>query len=251
MSYNFEEILKDLKEKISKLLKEKISKSEIKYEDVKECVKECLKKYKELGFEIGKILKSASKSLDKEEEKRSIERLYKSLYFETIGEELNKKAIQGEIKFNDFKEYIEKYKDLGFEIERILECAAKNAKGEEKEKMWNLYKSFSHTNVSELAEKLRGIGYGLRENSSIYERFYDKEKKKLKGIVYRIMELTRLGKREEVYFTLLHEFQGGEFPWELSRAFNPIYPDDIFKIFIYSFLSGIIGEKETKGGEES
>ncbi len=235
MSYNFEEILKDLEKKISK--------GEIKYENLVECVE----KYKELACKIREILKSASERLNKEE-KNKIEELYKNLYFEVIAEELNKRVIQGEVKFDEFKEYIEKYKNLSFKIEKILEYATKSAEESEKEKIWKLYKEFLHKNVSDLPDKLRNIGYSLRENSSIYERFYDKEKKKLKGIVYRIIELTRLGKREEVYFTLLHEFQGVEFPFLLARAFNPIYPDDIFKIFIYSFLSGIIGEKETEGG---
>ncbi len=167
-----------------------------------------------------------------------------SYNFDEILNNLKEKISKNEINYKDFNECMKKYRELGSELQKILEYAAKNAE-EEKEKIWGLYKSFSHTNTSELADKLRGIGYSLRENSTIYERFYDKEKKKLKGIVYRIMELTRLGKRDEVYFTLIHEFQGVEFPFLLARAFNPIYPDDIFKIFVYSFLSGIIGEKET------
>lgn len=38
-------------------------------------------------------------------------------------------------------------------------------------------------------------------NKEVYERFYDKEKKVPKGIVYRILELTRLGKREEAFIS--------------------------------------------------
>jgi len=150
---------------------------------------------------------------------------------------------------DDFKRVVKEYKDLSIEIQEILEYAYKNETGKNKEKFYKLYQSFSLENAGKLAEKLRDIGFELKKNNDIYKRFYDKDKKRSKGIAYRIMELTRLGKRSEVFFTLLNEFQGAYFPNELAYAFNPIYPDELFKIFIYSFLSGILGETK-EGGEE-
>ncbi|MCM8806523.1 MAG: hypothetical protein ABIN23_07200 [candidate division WOR-3 bacterium] len=166
-----------------------------------------------------------------------------------IIEFLKNKIRSNEIKYEDFENVVKKYKDLSLKIQEFLEYAYKNSKDENKEKLYKLYKKFSLQNTGEIVEKLREIGFALKNNEKIYERFYDSEKKKPKGISYRIMELTRLGKREEVFFTLLNEFQGENFPKLLSDAFNPVYSDELFKTFIYSFLSGILGEKE-QGGEE-
>lgn len=158
--------------------------------------------------------------------------------------ELEGKIKNNQINYEDFKKVIEEYKKLSFEIQKILEYAYKNARGKDKEKLYELYQNFSLENAGKLAEKLRNIGFELKNNKDLYERFYDKKKKSPKGITYRIMELTRLGKKSEVFFTLLNEFQGAYFPKELAHAFNPVYPDELFKTFIYSFLSGILGEKE-------
>ncbi|MGC8778253.1 MAG: hypothetical protein ACP5Q4_06200, partial [Candidatus Caldatribacteriaceae bacterium] len=73
---------------------------------------------------------------------------------------------------------------------------------------------------------------------------YDRDKKQPRGSAYRILELTRLGKRDEVFFSLLNVFQGTEISPDLARAFNPVYPDDLFRVFIYSFLSGLLGPQE-------
>jgi len=167
---------------------------------------------------------------------------------------LQEKIKNNDIKYDDFEKAVEAHRKLSFDIQKILEYASKYSEGKDKDKLLKLYRDFSNLNTSEIVEKLRDIGYRMRtKNKEVYERFYDKDKRKPTGIAYRIIQLTRLGKRDEVFSTLLHEFQGNEFPKELAMAFNPVYPDEIFKVFIYSFLSGILGEtkkKKEEGGEE-
>ena len=105
-------------------------------------------------------------------------------------------------------------------------------------------------NISNMTEKLTKYGYGLR-NSEVYKRFYNIDKKSPEGIVFRLLELVRLGKRDEAFYVILREFSTAqeEIGLYLVKAFNPIYPDDIFKTFIYSFLSGLLGKKLEKGGK--
>lgn len=142
----------------------------------------------------------------------------------------------------EFKEILETLSDLKFKLQDIFEYAWRVSKGEKKEEFRKLYYKLTNDNLSEMCDKLRSYGYILRRENDIFEKFYDKEKKKPKGITYRIIELTRLGKRDEVFFALLNLFQGKEINILLARVFNPIYSDEMFKIFIYSFLSGILGE---------
>jgi len=169
--------------------------------------------------------------------------------FDKVLTDLKEDVKQNKVMNEKFKTAIKLYYDLGFEIQKIIEYAFKYTQSDEKDNLYKLFREFSLKNSGELYERLRNIGLGLKKNKEVYERFYDNDKKRPKGISYRIMELTRLGKREEVLFTLLNEFQGAYFPQELATAFNPIYSDELFKTFVYSFLSGILGETKDGGVE--
>lgn len=96
--------------------------------------------------------------------------------FDEIKKTLEEAILQNQIEFKTFAQAVSSYKKLGFELEKILEWAVNNAKGEDKIKLWGLYKEFSLQNISELCEWLRWYGESLR-NSKVYERFFDKEKK--------------------------------------------------------------------------
>lgn len=63
---------------------------------------------------------------------------------------------------------------------------------------------------------------------------------------YRLLEQTRAGKRDDVYYGFLRIFVAAKesFPLDLVEAFKPYYSDEIFKVFIFTFLSGIIGEEQ-------
>jgi len=162
--------------------------------------------------------------------------------FDEIKKELMKRIKENAIEFSTFQKAIEAYKDLGFELEKILEYAANEAKEEDKKKLWELYKVIARKNIAELCDRLRVYGENLK-NSKVYERFYDKEKRMPNSITFRALELTRLGKRDEVFCIILREFvtsqqQVGE---NLANAFNPRYSIETFKTLIYSFFSGLLG----------
>ncbi|MCX7942693.1 MAG: hypothetical protein N2516_06320 [Dictyoglomaceae bacterium] len=166
--------------------------------------------------------------------------------------EERKKSILTNIKENklnleEIRNLIEDYKKTGLDIQKLIEYAIKSAEGKTKEELEKLYDSFFKQNVSFLCDKLATYGYALR-GREVYERFYNKEKNTPEGVVYRILELTRLGKREEVFHILLREFISAkeEISSYLTEAFNTKYSLDSFKVLIYSFLSGLLGQY--KGG---
>ncbi len=162
--------------------------------------------------------------------------------FEEIKKDLMEHINQNKIEASLFRKAVDDYKKIGFELEKILEYGIKNAKGKDKRELEKLHNDISLQNVSELCDRLRNYGEGLR-GSAVYERFYDKEKKMPKGLTFRLLELTRMGKRDEVFYIILREFANAqqEINQNLVKAFNPRYSIESFKTLIYSFLSGLLG----------
>ncbi len=159
------------------------------------------------------------------------------------GELLNyfqEKIQNNQINYEEFKKAVDEYKKLALHIEKILEFVAKNSTGEQKEKIWNLYYDFSKKNISEINDSLNKLGYALQKDEkykNVVKAFQDQS--------FRIIEKTRHVLRSEVEYMIMRIFVANkkEMPTLLAKAFNPIYPDEIFKTFMYSFLSGILGEK--------
>ncbi len=151
-----------------------------------------------------------------------------------------------QINSEDFERAVKEYKDLSIEIQDILEYAYKNAKGKEKDELYDLYQNFSLENAGKMVEKLRGLGYSLRNDNN-----YRNVVSALSDQAFRIMERTRHAQRSEVQYMITRIFVANkkEIPLLLTKAFNPIYSDELFKTFIYSFLSGILEEKTKEGGE--
>ncbi|MFY9303667.1 hypothetical protein [Candidatus Sordicultor fermentans] len=162
--------------------------------------------------------------------------------FEEIKKDLMEHINQNKIEVSLFKKAVGDYKKVGFELEKILEYAAKNAKGKDKRELEKLHNDVSLQNVSELCDRLKAYGEGLR-GSAVYERFYDKKKKMPRGLTFRLLELTRMGKRDEVFYIILREFANAqqEINQHLVKAFNPRYSIESFKTLVYSFLSGLLG----------
>lgn len=71
-------------------------------------------------------------------------------------------------------------------------------------------------------------------------------KEEKKGLVFRVLELTRMGKKEDVYHLLLRAFiaESKPFPDELRKAFN-IDDPALFKNSIYAFIAGLRGQGTT------
>jgi len=160
--------------------------------------------------------------------------------FDEMMNNIKKQIKNGEVNCGSLKDLIEKYKELCFHIQKLLEYAIKNAKGDKD--INNLYNEIKDDNIANLCDQLRAYGKRLRD-SGVYERFYDKDKKAPAGMTFRLLELSRLGKRDEVFYIILREFATAqeEVDEKLVMAFNPKYSTDIFRTLIYSFLSGLLG----------
>lgn len=137
----------------------------------------------------------------------------------------------------DFENY---YYELNLkyeEFQKLLEYATELRKGEKE--FENLYKRVAGRNASSLVDSLTRKGYAFKkELGGAFE-----------NMGYRLLEQTRAGKRDDVYYGMLRIFVANnrKFPDELVEAFKPVYTDEMFKVFIFSFLSGIIGkEKQTE-----
>lgn len=108
--------------------------------------------------------------------------------------------------------------------------------------------------VSILAERLRQAGWRFGETlSKSLSSESEDWTKSIRGHLFRLMELTRLGKRSEVFHALLRLYYVNEekIPKDLVNAFRPFYSDESFKVLIFSFLSGIeekMYEQKQKAG---
>ena len=154
-----------------------------------------------------------------------------------------KKDNSGELQ-NGLEEFEKFLKDLQQNFVKTLEYASKITKDEKIDK---LYRKWAQKNISDLIDKLRYEGSKVAKEKSLKEDF-DK-------VIFRLMELTRLGKRSEVFYGIYRIFvaRNEEIPKVLCEPFKPIYSDEIFKVMIFSFLSGIMekgGEKYGGGGED-
>jgi hypothetical protein len=151
---------------------------------------------------------------------------------------------------NDPQKMEEKLKNFGYFLKNLqqdfvkkLEYASRITKDEKIDK---LYRRWAQKNISDLIDKLRDEGGKVAKEKSLKEDF-DK-------VIFRLMELTRLGKRSEVFYGIYRIFvaRNKEIPKVLCEPFKPIYSDEIFKVMIFSFLSGIMekGGEKYGGGEE-
>jgi len=151
---------------------------------------------------------------------------------------------------NDPQKMEEKLKNFGYFLKNLqqdfvetLEFASRITKDEKIDK---LYRRWAQKNISDLIDKLRWEGSNVAKEKGLKEDF-DK-------VIFRLMELTRLGKRSEVFYGIYRIFvaRNKEIPKVLCEPFKPIYSDEIFKVMIFSFLSGIMekGGEKHGGGEE-
>ncbi len=137
----------------------------------------------------------------------------------------------------DFEDYYDELNQKFEEFQKLIEYASK-LKKDEKE-FENLYKRVAGRNASGLVDNLTRRGYALKkELGGAFE-----------NMGYRLLEQARAGKRDDVYYGILRIFVANKkkFPDDLVEAFKPIYSDEMFKVFIFTFLGGIIGkEKQTE-----
>jgi len=106
--------------------------------------------------------------------------------------------------------------------------------------------------INILIWKLKEIGKNIKGNLA----------NSINDMGFRVLEQTRLGNKDNVYYMLLRCFHANkqEFPAELVEAFKP-GNEKYFKTLIFSFLAPILGKEdkeaiksqetqgETEGGE--
>lgn len=159
-------------------------------------------------------------------------------------QELQNKVINGNINYNDFKEYDQKLSQEIMEFRKILEEAYELDR--QNREFEYLLRKYAIRNSSDLIDRLKNLGYAIRKskNKNIKDSF--------SNMGYRLLEQARAGKREEVFYGFLRIFISGKenFPLDLIEAFKNHYSDEMFKVFIFSFLSGIIGQDELTKNEE-
>lgn len=153
---------------------------------------------------------------------------------------------------DQFHQAYQELRKLSRKLEELLQWASEQHRSEEE--FGKLYRQIVHWNASELIESLKTTGLKFKQNrdrdlkDAFVKDAFDRQG-------YRILELVRAGKRDEVFHAILRIFVSvnREFPTCLVEAFKLVYSDELFKVFLFSFLSGVLGEeRETesplKGG---
>ncbi len=152
--------------------------------------------------------------------------------------DLEKKIVSGHFQEEDWEALKNLYRELEDLWERalsFLELAADVAQNDPElhRKIEALRRERSREIVSVFAERLRWLGRDPKVANALSSTS-----------LYRLMELTRLGKRDQVFYALLRAYAASsntpvEFPSELARAFKPIYSQEDFSILLLSFLAGV------------
>jgi len=139
--------------------------------------------------------------------------------------------LQGEVK----NELLQLFKKAQYELDdakihylQLLEFLA------DSDKEFNvLFQNASKRNFADCVDKLNSIGIQRKKNEVLRKSF--------QSMGYRLMEQTRAGKKDEVFHGMLRLYMTSNqsFDKELLIAFKQSN-NEMFKVLIFSFLSGII-----------
>lgn len=154
--------------------------------------------------------------------------------------DLEQKVSENTVKPEDFKDALYKLKSAKYKIQELLDLLQDG-----NDELKKLYLSVSAENYADLIDDLNKLGYYYKQSQQ------EKDKKIKDAFVrmgYRIMEQTRAGKRDDVFYSFLRIYMSvnASFDRKLLLAFK--HPNnEMFKVLIFSFLSGII--EKTKNQE--
>lgn len=111
-------------------------------------------------------------------------------------------------------------------------------------KLNRLVKKIRDAKPNVLIDKLKSTGFALAKDTNF--------KKAINDQIYRILELARLDKRDDVIHILMRIFISYQkrIPEELIISIKPVTDNNLFKAYIYSFLTGFVGENENKNKED-
>ena len=159
------------------------------------------------------------------------ETIQKDLIHDFVAD-LEQKVANNTIVPEDIKTALYQLKGAKLKVQSLLELLQPND-GE----MNKIYRQVANENYADLIDDLNSLGYRYRkQNDSIKDAF--------EKMGYRIMEQTRSGKRDDVFYSFLRIFMSVSTPFDrkLLSAFKQSN-DEMFKVLIFSFLSGIIEDK--------
>lgn len=150
--------------------------------------------------------------------------------------ELKENLANGILTFEDLECFYKEQKYQLNEFIGLVDYASKIS--DEPDKYKKLLLKIKGKNMSDLIESFEGLGYAIKKDKNLKDAF--------EHMGYRLLEQTRVGKRDEVFHNILRIFVANKqkFPNILVEAFKPIYTDQMFKVFIFSFLSGLIGQEQ-------
>jgi hypothetical protein len=139
--------------------------------------------------------------------------------------------LQGESKkelLQLFKTSLKELNDAKIQYLQLLELLADTDK-----EFYALFQDASRRNFADCVDKLNAIGRQRKQNATLRKAF--------EGMGYRLMEQTRAGKKEDVFHGILRLYMTSNqsFDKELLVAFKQA-DNEMFKVLIFSFLSGII-----------
>ncbi len=141
--------------------------------------------------------------------------------------------------FSLFIEF-EKLKDFIKALECVREELEKDGKkAQELKTVHGLLKDLQRSEPDFLIENLKRSGYAVAHNNKSMRDAINKE-------ALRMLEQVRLGKRDAVIGMLMRNFtiRNIKMPSELVEALKPKYDINLFRAFIYAFLSGFITTEE-------
>ena len=146
--------------------------------------------------------------------------------------DLEQKVTENSIKPDDFKKALYQLKEAKYKIQGLLDLLQ-----DANEEMKKIYRSVANENFADLIDDLNSLGYWHRNQNEGLKDAFEKTG-------YRIMEQTRAGKRDDVFYSFLRIYMSVNTSFDKKLLFAFKHPsNEMFKVLIFSFLSGIIEEK--------
>ncbi len=125
-------------------------------------------------------------------------------------------------------------KTLEYVIEELKKDVSKN---EQLKRIYSLVNTLKATEPDFLIERLKIAGWSIAKNERGLREAINKE-------ALRLLEQTRLGKKDTVIGMLMRDFttKNVKFPPEFIEATKQKYDINLFRAFIYAFLSNFTTE---------
>ncbi len=146
--------------------------------------------------------------------------------------DLEQKLTNSTVTPEDFNTALYQIKDAKYKIQDLLGFLQENDIGYKP-----LYRTVANENYADLVDDLNSLGYRYKKQNANLRDAFEK-------MGYRIMEQTRCGKRDDVFYSILRIYMSMNIPFDRKLLMAFKHPNnEMFKVLIFSFLSGIIEEQ--------